>query len=180
MREISFKQHRLPPDVIRYAVWLYLRFTMSLREGRGYLFLSVLHTHDMNEAMTAVCSRVGAFLGAPAHSTRLLVRLERVDPRDSRALGNERWLPLQALLAGLWVVQRHGASAMETTHWIDDFTILNKVQRARPQWCGPCSWQTMAQASLKSCRPQAGRLVRVGRSLPLYARTAATDCCVRR
>jgi putative transposase len=30
MREISFKQHRLPPNVIRYAVWLYYRFTMSL------------------------------------------------------------------------------------------------------------------------------------------------------
>jgi hypothetical protein len=52
MREISFKQHRLPPDVIRYAVWLYRRFTMSLREGRGYLFLSVLRGHGLDEAMT--------------------------------------------------------------------------------------------------------------------------------
>ena len=29
---ISFKRHRFPPDVIRYAVWLYLRFTMSIRD----------------------------------------------------------------------------------------------------------------------------------------------------
>jgi putative transposase len=29
---ISFKRHRFPPDVIRYAVWLYLRFTLSLRD----------------------------------------------------------------------------------------------------------------------------------------------------
>lgn len=27
---ISFKRHRFPPDVIRYAIWLYLRFTLSL------------------------------------------------------------------------------------------------------------------------------------------------------
>ncbi len=32
MREITFKRHRFPPDVIRYAVWLYYRFTMSLRD----------------------------------------------------------------------------------------------------------------------------------------------------
>lgn len=24
---LSFKRHRFPPDVIRYAVWLYLRLT---------------------------------------------------------------------------------------------------------------------------------------------------------
>ena len=29
---ISYKRRRFPPDVIRYAVWLYLRFTLSLRE----------------------------------------------------------------------------------------------------------------------------------------------------
>jgi putative transposase len=38
MREISFKQHRLPPDVIRYAVWLYRRFPLSLRVGEHLLF----------------------------------------------------------------------------------------------------------------------------------------------
>jgi len=30
--KISCKRHRLPPDVIRYAVWLYFRFTLSLRD----------------------------------------------------------------------------------------------------------------------------------------------------
>jgi transposase-like protein len=29
---ISFKRHRFPADVIRHAVWLYLRFTLSLRD----------------------------------------------------------------------------------------------------------------------------------------------------
>ena len=32
MRPISFKRHRFPPGVIRYAVWLYFRFTLSVRD----------------------------------------------------------------------------------------------------------------------------------------------------
>ena len=31
MRPISFKRHRFPPDIIRHAVWLYFRFTLSFR-----------------------------------------------------------------------------------------------------------------------------------------------------
>jgi putative transposase len=32
MIPISFKRHRFPPDVIRYVVWLYFRFTLSIRD----------------------------------------------------------------------------------------------------------------------------------------------------
>ena len=32
MWPISFKRHRFPPEVIRHAVWLYLRFTLSIRD----------------------------------------------------------------------------------------------------------------------------------------------------
>ena len=32
MNPISFKRHRFPPEVIRQAVWLYFRFTLSLRD----------------------------------------------------------------------------------------------------------------------------------------------------
>jgi len=32
MNLISFKRHRFPPQVIRYAVWLYFRFTLSVRD----------------------------------------------------------------------------------------------------------------------------------------------------
>ncbi len=32
MRRVSFKRHRFPPTVIRYAVWLYFRFTLSFRD----------------------------------------------------------------------------------------------------------------------------------------------------
>lgn len=32
MATISYKRHRFRPDVIRYAVWLYFRFTLSFRD----------------------------------------------------------------------------------------------------------------------------------------------------
>ena len=32
MQPVSFQRHRFPPDVIRLAVWLYFRFTLSLRD----------------------------------------------------------------------------------------------------------------------------------------------------
>ena len=37
MRPISFKRHRFPPAVIVQAVWLYFRFTMSLRDVEDLL-----------------------------------------------------------------------------------------------------------------------------------------------
>src|SRR5947207_2406869 len=35
MMELSYRRHRFPPVVIQHAVWLYLRFTLSYRNGRG-------------------------------------------------------------------------------------------------------------------------------------------------
>ena len=32
MRQLSFKRHRVPPDIIRHATWLYARFTLSFRD----------------------------------------------------------------------------------------------------------------------------------------------------
>jgi transposase-like protein len=37
MKPISYKRHRFPPDVIRHAVWLYFRFTLSLRDVEALL-----------------------------------------------------------------------------------------------------------------------------------------------
>jgi putative transposase len=37
LRSISYKRHRFPADVIRQAVWLYFRFTMSLRDVEDLL-----------------------------------------------------------------------------------------------------------------------------------------------
>jgi putative transposase len=35
--EISFTRHQFPPDIIRHAVWLYLRFTLSFRDVEDLL-----------------------------------------------------------------------------------------------------------------------------------------------
>ena len=37
MDKICFKRHRFPPDIIRHAVWLYARFTLSYRDVEDLL-----------------------------------------------------------------------------------------------------------------------------------------------
>jgi putative transposase len=37
MKPISYRRHRFPPDVIRHAVWPYLRFTLSFRDVEDLL-----------------------------------------------------------------------------------------------------------------------------------------------
>ena len=37
MKSISYARHRFPPEVIRHAVWLYLRFTLSYRDVEDLL-----------------------------------------------------------------------------------------------------------------------------------------------
>src|SRR5271155_5569830 len=37
MPTISFARHQFPPDIIRHAVWLYLRFTLSFRDVEDLL-----------------------------------------------------------------------------------------------------------------------------------------------
>ena len=37
MQEISYRRHRFHPDIIRHAVWLYFRSTMSYRDVEDLL-----------------------------------------------------------------------------------------------------------------------------------------------
>ena len=37
MTPVSFKRHRFPPEIIRHAVWLYARFTLSFRDVEDLL-----------------------------------------------------------------------------------------------------------------------------------------------
>ena len=37
MQKISYRRHRFHPDIIRRAVWLYFRFTMSFRDVEDLL-----------------------------------------------------------------------------------------------------------------------------------------------
>ena len=52
MRQLSFKRHRFPPEIIRHAIWLYARFTLSFRDveemlsERG-LVRAFVHVRDL-------------------------------------------------------------------------------------------------------------------------------------
>lgn len=96
MREISFKRHRFPPDVIRYAVWLYFRFTMSLRDVEDLLAerdidvtYETVHcwANKFGPAIAANRHQSScSFLALHAHSARLQPRVERVERRELAAL----------------------------------------------------------------------------------------------
>ena len=58
MRPISFKRHRFPLDVIRQAVWLYFRFTLSLRDVERD------HLHQLGPGTVGTC-RLAARLQPP-------------------------------------------------------------------------------------------------------------------
>jgi transposase-like protein len=36
MTKISYGGYRFPPEIIQQAIWLYVRFTLSFRERRGF------------------------------------------------------------------------------------------------------------------------------------------------
>jgi putative transposase len=54
MKPISYARHRFPPEVIRHAVWLYLRFTLSCRDVEDLLAERGLIVS--NEAIRLWCS----------------------------------------------------------------------------------------------------------------------------
>jgi putative transposase len=37
MAQLSYRRHRFPAEIIQHAIWLYLRFTLSYREGEELL-----------------------------------------------------------------------------------------------------------------------------------------------
>ena len=37
MKRISYSRYRFPPEIIQQAIWLYLRFTLSLRDVEDLL-----------------------------------------------------------------------------------------------------------------------------------------------
>jgi transposase-like protein len=37
MKKFSYKGYRFPPEIIQQAIWLYLRFTLSLRDVEDLL-----------------------------------------------------------------------------------------------------------------------------------------------
>lgn len=62
MQPISFKRHRFAPDVIRYAVWLYFRFTLSVRDVEELLAQRGIEAS--REAIRCWVIKFGPLIGA--------------------------------------------------------------------------------------------------------------------
>src|SRR5215207_8220263 len=103
MQRISYDRHRFPPEVIRHAIWLYLRFTLSYRDveellierGRGLLrngpaLGPQVRTELRPQPATAATSsgrhlalgRDGGLDSGPAHVSVARRRQRRRDPRS--------------------------------------------------------------------------------------------------
>tara|TARA_R100000322_G_scaffold25697_1_gene16397 strand:+ start:351 stop:527 length:177 start_codon:yes stop_codon:yes gene_type:complete len=54
---VSYKRHRFPPGIIAHAVWLYVRFNLSLREVEeillkghvAFVFVDLSWTPDLDK-----------------------------------------------------------------------------------------------------------------------------------
>src|SRR5260221_12569369 len=65
MQPISYARHRFPPDVIRHAVWLYVRFTLSYRDVEG-----LVAERGLEGSNETIRRRVLKFGPAFAHNLR--------------------------------------------------------------------------------------------------------------
>jgi len=68
MKPISYARHRFPPDVIRHAVWLYLRFTLSYRDVEDLLAEGGLTVS--NEPIRRRVHKFGPVIAKNLHGTR--------------------------------------------------------------------------------------------------------------
>jgi transposase-like protein len=88
---VSFKRHRFPAEVIRYAVWLYYRFTLSIRDVE-----ELLAEHGIEVSREAV--RMWAIEFGPQFARNLRRRQPRptgrwhIDEMVVKIAGEKRWL----------------------------------------------------------------------------------------
>src|SRR3981081_355111 len=92
MKRISYGGYRFPPEIIQQAIWLYLRFTLSLRDVEDLLA----------ERGIKVCygaMRCGLFTFGPMIAADL--RKRRPKPHTSWHL-DEVYLKIDGRMAYLW------------------------------------------------------------------------------
>src|SRR3712207_3143098 len=74
MQPISYRRHRFPAEIIRHAIWLYLRFTLSYRDVE-----ELLAERGLDVSYETVRRWVLKF--GPAYARNL--RRQRLRPSDS-------------------------------------------------------------------------------------------------
>ena len=85
---VSFKRHRFPAEVIRYAVWLYFRFTLSIRDVE-----ELLAERGIEVSREAI--RMWAIKFGPQFARNLRRRQPRrwhIDEMVIKIGGEKRWL----------------------------------------------------------------------------------------
>ncbi len=70
MRAISFKRHRFPPEIIRVAVWLYSRFTLSIRDVEE--MLTHCGIEGGRETMRCWVNKFGPMMAASLRRRKML------------------------------------------------------------------------------------------------------------
>ncbi len=68
MKLISFDRHRFPPDIIRHAVWLYARFTLSFRDVEDLLAVRGLDVS--HKTVRRWCLKFGSAIARNLRSRR--------------------------------------------------------------------------------------------------------------
>lgn len=68
MQPISFNRHRFPPEVIRHAVWLYAKFTLSFRDVEDLLAERGLEVSY--ETVRRWCLKFGPFIARNLRAKR--------------------------------------------------------------------------------------------------------------
>jgi transposase-like protein len=110
MPPISYARHRFPPDVIRQAVWLYLRFTLSYRDVEELLAERGL---DVSYETILVTDELRSY-GAVRRDLGLSARHEQGLRQNNRAENSHQ--PVQCR-ASSWPVQPSYISVLTTkTH----------------------------------------------------------------
>ncbi len=88
---ISFKRHRFPPEVIRYAVWQYYCFTLSLRDVEE--LLAERGIGASREAIRRWAAKFGPKIGANLRRRRLPpTGRRRLDEMVVKIAGERLWL----------------------------------------------------------------------------------------
>jgi putative transposase len=113
MQPVSYSRHRFPPELIRHAVWLYLRFTLSYRDVE-----ELLAERGLDLSYETIRRWVLKFGPAYARNLRRL----RPRPSDQRHL-DEMVVSIQGRHMYLW-------RAVDSEGEILDFLVQPKRDKA--------------------------------------------------
>jgi putative transposase len=86
MTKISYAGYRFPPEIIQQAIWLYLRFTLSLRDVEDLLAERGIAVSY--ETVRRWVNRFGPIIAADLHRRRPKTRRSLA---SGRSLSENRW-----------------------------------------------------------------------------------------